>query len=139
MCDTFRRSSVNMKFSAFAVWAVIMAYLLLQKTNITRTQNYLFVIIILTMALWYDVEEAEGCEWIKYVVWLSLILKYNSMKFQHFFWWTVCFSSLFSCNHIVYIIHVHKNMSALYMLKHFFLFCNHFKIKFVLTQLSHSS
>lgn len=109
-----------------------------EELNITQTQNYLFFIIILTIALWYDIEEAEGWELIKYVVWLSLILKYNSMKFLHFLWWTVCFSSLFSCDHIMYIIRVCKNMSALYMLKHFSLFCNHFKIKFVLTQLSHS-
>ena len=48
------------------------------------------------------------------------------MKFLHFFWWTFCFSS-FSCDHIMYIIHVCKNISALYMLKHFFLFCNPLK------------
>jgi hypothetical protein len=31
-----------------------------EELNITGTQNYLFFIIILTMALWYNVEEAEG-------------------------------------------------------------------------------
>jgi hypothetical protein len=47
--DAFRRCCVNMEFSAFAVGAIMMAYLLLQKRNVTGTQNYLFI-IILTMA-----------------------------------------------------------------------------------------
>jgi hypothetical protein len=44
--DTFKRCHVNMEFSAFALGAIMMAYLLLQKRNITGRQNYLFVTIL---------------------------------------------------------------------------------------------
>lgn len=74
----------------------------------------------------------------KQVNWFSLILKYNSMKFQHCFWWTVCFSSLSSCHHIMYVVHVHKNMSTVCMLKNFFLFFDHPQIIYVLMQLTFS-